>query len=444
MSGPLPDRALVVGAARSGIAAAAALAARGAEVVLHDRSAGLDVAAPAGVTLARGGRESAQLVRAAEVLVKSPGVPDGAPVVAAARAAGLPVWSEVELGFRLLPAGARLVGVTGTNGKTTVAELAGAMLAEAGADVVVAGNVGVALSGVAADVRPDAIVVCELSSFQLEDVVTLRCAAAGLLNLTPDHLDRHGTMDEYGRCKLRMFERQRPGDTAVLNDDDPWVAALPGVPGDGRLVRTHGTEAERAGFAAGRLRGAHNRENVAVAAALARALGADDAAVRRAVARFAPIPHRLEHVGDVGGVSVWNDSKATNVDATLKALTAFEGGSLRIILGGSDKGADFAPLAAALAGHVRSAYLIGPAGRRMAPLVQAVVPAAVCDTLEPALDAALADAEPGDAILLAPACASFDEFTSYEARGDRFRELARARGARPTSDPEPGTVDGIG
>jgi UDP-N-acetylmuramoylalanine--D-glutamate ligase len=222
------------------------------------------------------------------------------------------------------------------------------------------------------------------------------------------------------------------------------VAALPGVPGDGRLVRTHGTEAERAGFAAGRLRGAHNRENVAVAAALARALGADDAAVRRAVARFAPIPHRLEHVGDVGGVSLWNDSKATNVDATLKALTAFEGGSLRIILGGSDKGADFAPLAAALAGHVRSAYLIGPAGRRMAPLVQAVVPAAVCDTLEPALDAALADAEPGDAILLAPACASFDEFTSYEARGDRFRELARARGARPTSDPEPGTVDDIG
>ena len=264
------------------------------------------------------------------------------------------------------------------------------MLAAAGADAVVAGNVGVALSAVAAGVRPGAIVVCELSSFQLEDVVTLRCAAAGLLNLTPDHLDRHGTMEEYGRCKLRMFERQRPDDTAVLNDDDPWVAALREVPGDGRLVRTRAADADRAGFAGGRLRGAHNRENVAVAAALARALGADDEAVRRAVAAFAPIPHRLEHVGDLGGVSIWNDSKATNVDATLKALTAFDDGALRIILGGSDKGADFAPLAAGLAGHVRGAYLIGPAGRRMAPLVQAVVPATVCGTLEPALDAALA------------------------------------------------------
>jgi UDP-N-acetylmuramoylalanine--D-glutamate ligase len=216
------------------------------------------------------------------------------------------------------------------------------------------------------------------------------------------------------------------------------------VPGDGRLVRTHGAEAAADGFDQGRLRGAHNRENVAVAAALARAVGADDDAIRRAVASFAPIAHRLEHVGDVAGVGVWNDSKATNVDATLKALTAFAPGTLRIILGGSDKGADFTALAAALRGAVRSAYLIGPAGARMAPLVEAVVPARVCGTLEPALDAALADAEPGDAILLAPACASFDEFTSYEARGDRFRELARARGARPTSDPEPGTVDDIG
>jgi UDP-N-acetylmuramoylalanine--D-glutamate ligase len=427
--GPLPERVLVVGAARSGIAAAEALAARGATVVLHDAAAAIEVRAPAGVELALGTRDPGALVAGADVLVKSPGVPAGAPVVAAARAAGVPVWSEVELGFRLLPEGVRLVGVTGTNGKTTVTELAGAMLLAAGADAVVAGNVGVALSGVAAAVRPGGIVVCELSSFQLEDIATLRCDAAALLNLTPDHLDRHGTLDEYGRCKLRIFERQRPDDTAVLNDDDPWVAALAAVPGDGRLVRTTGADAVSAGFEHGHLRGVHNRENVAVAAALARAVGADDEAIRRAVAAFAPIPHRLEHVGDIGGVGIWNDSKATNVDATLKALTAFAPGTLRIILGGSDKGADFTPLAAALRGMVRAAYLIGPAGARMAPLVEAVVPARVCGTLEPALDAALADADPGDAILLAPACASFDEFASYEARGDRFRELAMVRGA---------------
>ena len=429
MSGDLPDRALVVGAARSGVAVAGALAGRGVEVVLHDASADVRPQVAAGVDLALGAHDPAALVAAADVLVKSPGVPGSAAVVQAARAAGLPVWSEVEVGFRLLPAGARLVGITGTNGKTTVTELVGAMLAAAGADSVVAGNVGVALSGIAGDVPAGGIVVCELSSFQLEDVATLRCDAAALINLTPDHLDRHGTMQEYGRCKLRVFERQRPQDAAVLNDDDPWVAALGALPGAAGVVRTHGTEAESLGFGRSPLRGAHNRENVAVAAALARAMGAPEEAIVRAVEAFRPVPHRLEHVGDIGGVSLWNDSKATNVDAMLKALTAFEGTGLRVILGGSDKGADFAPLAAALGGAVRAAYLIGPAGRRMAPLVGAVVAATVCDTLEPALDAALCDARPGEAILLAPACASFDEFTSYEARGDRFRTLVAARGA---------------
>ncbi len=429
MSGDLPDRALVVGAARSGVAAAGALAARGVAVVLHDAAADLRQPVAEGVALALGADDPAALAGAADVLVKSPGVPESAAVVQAARAAGIPVWSEVEVGFRLLPAGARLVGITGTNGKTTVTELVGAMLAAAGAPAVVAGNVGVALSGIAGDVPAGGIVVCELSSFQLEDVATLRCDAAALINLTPDHLDRHGTMEEYGRCKLRVFERQRAADKAVLNDDDPWVAALAALPGAARVVRTRGAEAEALGFGRSRLRGSHNRENVAVAAALARAMGAPDEAIARAVEAFRPVPHRLEHVGDIGGVSLWNDSKATNVDATLKALTAFEGGAVRIILGGSDKGADFAPLAVGLAGAVRAAYLIGPAGRRMATLVGAVVAATAYDTLEPALDAALRDARPGEAILLAPACASFDEFTSYEARGDRFRSLAAARGA---------------
>jgi UDP-N-acetylmuramoylalanine--D-glutamate ligase len=429
VSGDLPARALVVGAARSGVAVAGALARRGVEVVLHDADDALVPDVADGVALVLGEQDPEALVRHADALVKSPGVPGSAPVVEAARAAGVPVWSEVEVGFRLLPDGIRLVGITGTNGKTTVTELVGAMLQAAGAEAVVAGNVGVALSGIAGDVPANGIVVCELSSFQLEDVVTLRCDAAALINLTPDHLDRHGTMAEYGRAKLRIFERQRAADTAVLNDDDPWVAALGALPGAAALVRTRGIEAAALGFARSRLRGAHNRENVAIAAALARAMGAPHEAIVRAVEAFRPVPHRLEHVGDIGGVSLWNDSKATNVDATLKALTAFEGIGLRIILGGSDKGADFAPLVAGLAGNVGAAYLIGPAGRRMAPLVGAVVDATVCDTLEPALDAALRDALPGEAILLAPACASFDEFTSYEARGDRFRALAAARGA---------------
>ncbi len=429
MSGELPDRVLVVGAARSGVAAADALAARGVEVVLHDGDDSLVPVVSDRVALLLGAHDAAALVRDADVLVKSPGVPASAPVVQAARDAGIPVWSEVEVGYRLLPDGARLVGITGTNGKTTVTELVGAMLAEAGADAVVAGNVGLALSRVAGDVTPDGVVVCELSSFQLEDVDTLRCDAAALLNLTPDHLDRHGTLVEYGRTKLRIFERQRATDTAVLNDDDPWVAALAALPGEARVVRTHATEAAALGFLRSRLRGAHNRENVAVAAALAGAMGVSSSDIGQAVIGFRPVPHRLEHVGDIDGVSLWNDSKATNVDATLKALTAFPGGALRIILGGSDKGADFVPLADALIGAVRAAYLIGPAGRRMAPLIDPSVPAAICETLEPALDAALRDAERGEAILLAPACASFDEFTSYEQRGDRFRRLAIARGA---------------
>jgi UDP-N-acetylmuramoylalanine--D-glutamate ligase len=425
----LPGTALVLGAARSGLAAAAALAARGVRVHLHDDAVHLDVQPPHGVAATFGPVDADALVRRSDVVVKSPGIPGESGLVQAARAAGIPIWSEVEVGARLLRPGVRIVGVTGTNGKTTTAELTGAMLAAAGFDVVVAGNVGVPLTAIADGVEADALVVCELSSFQLEDVATLHCAAAALLNLTPDHLDRHHSLAEYGRCKLRIFERQTPADVAVLNDDDPWCAALETVPGAGRLARTTAAGADGAGFAEGRLRGQHNRENVAVAAALATAMGAPPHAVRAAVRAFATVPHRLEPVGSIGGVELVNDSKATNVDAALKALTAFEGTGLHVILGGSDKGADFGSLAAGLAGKVRAAYLIGPAGRRMEPLIAATVPTIVCDTLEPALDAALVAAVPGDTILLAPACASFDEFRDFAARGDRFRSLARARGA---------------
>jgi UDP-N-acetylmuramoylalanine--D-glutamate ligase len=332
------------------------------------------------------------------------------------------VWSEVELGFRLLPPGARLVGVTGTNGKTTTTELCAAML-----EAPSAGNVGRALCEVAPALAPGAAVVCELSSFQLEDVVTLRCDAAGLLNVTPDHLDRHGTLEAYRDAKLRIFERQRPQDVAVLDLDDPAVAALGPLPGQGRRVEVRGADADAAGFAEGRLVGAHNRENVAVAAALAHALGASEDAIRAAVRDFAPVRHRLERVAEIGGVTWWNDSKATNVDATLKALTAFPDGRVHLILGGSDKGADFGPLVRALAGRVLAVYLTGPAGARMRTIFDRSATCAVwAETLAQAVRAGREAARPGDVVLLAPACASFDEFASYEERGDTFRALVLA------------------
>jgi len=421
----LPRAPLVLGAARSGRAAARALLGAGLEPVLVDDDPAGAADPPCPVVA-----PDAALVAGCDVLVKSPGVPGGHPLAAAARAHGIPVWSEVELGYRLLPPGARLVGVTGTNGKTTTTELVGAMLREAALPHVVCGNVGVALCDVAGELPEGGIVVCELSSFQLEDVHSLRCDAAAITNLTPDHLDRHGMMEAYGAAKLRIFERQDAGDLAVLNDEDPWCAGLGRLPGDGRVERVRGADADVLGFAEGRLRGDHNRENVAVAAALARAMGVGDDVLRAALRAFQPVPHRLEDCGAVGGVRLWNDSKATNVDAALKALTAFPEGGVRIVLGGSDKGADFAPLAGALAGRVERAYLTGPAGARMAdPLARVGVDHVVCAGFDDAVRRAVGDAAPGEHVLLAPACASFDEFADYTARGDRFRALATELGA---------------
>jgi UDP-N-acetylmuramoylalanine--D-glutamate ligase len=423
--------ALVVGAVRSGVAAAGALARRGVAVRLHDSRLDVEPQVPIEVELALGVRDPAALLAGVDLVVRSPGVPGSAAVLVAARTAGVPIWSEVELGFRLLPDGCRLIGITGTNGKTTVTGLTAAMVAAGRLPVAAAGNVGTALTGVAETVSEGTVVVCELSSFQLEDVHALRCDAAALLNVTPDHLDRHGSLAEYGRCKLRIFERQREVDVAVLNGDDPWVAALAAIPGAGRRIVTHGASADALGFATSALLGDHNRENVAVAAALAAGVGVGEDAIARGLASFAPVPHRLEPVGVVAGVAYWNDSKATNVEATLKALTAFSPGTIRLILGGSDKGADFAPLAAALVGVVASAYLVGPAGARMLPGLSRV-PTRHFPTFAAAFGAARADALAGDVVLLSPACASFDEFSSYEARGERFRQLvARSEGARP-------------
>jgi len=421
----LPRLPIVLGAGRSGLAAATALLEAGREVTLVDDD-------PAGVSGAPVPVVTPDAVDYAgcEAIIRSPGVANGHPVLQAAREHGIPIWSEVELGYRLLPPGARVVGVTGTNGKTTTTELVGAMLHAAGLPYQVCGNVGIALCEVAPHLPEGTIVVCELSSFQLEDISSFHCDAAALLNLTPDHLDRHGSLEEYARIKLRIFETQDEQDTAVLDTDDAFCDDLRRLPGAADIVRVRGLDADAVGFADSRLRGDHNRENVAVAAALARAVGVDDAAIASAVRAFQPVPHRLEDCGAVDGVRFWNDSKATNVDATLKALTAFTDEPVRLLLGGSDKGADFEPLAAALAGTTVRVYLTGPAGLRMAgPLAAHGVEATVCEGFDDAVRRATDDSAPGDHVLLAPACASFDEFSDYAARGTHFRELVRARGA---------------
>ena len=346
-----------------------------------------------------GNEHDLSLLDGADVVVKSPGVPGDVPLVVEARRRGVPIWSEVELGYRLLaPGGTRIVGVTGTNGKTTTTALLGAIFRAAGRDVAVAGNIGVPLSSIEhAD-----WVVCELSSFQLEDVHELACDVAVLVNLEPDHLDRYPSFDAYRDAKLRIFERARAKvvprglglEGIEFSADDP----LPAEP---------------------LLRGVHNRENAAAATAAARAAGIDDAAIAEALTTFAGVPHRLELVAEHDGVRFVNDSKATNVAAALRALAAYRDEPVRVIFGGSSKGEDFAPLAAALAPNVRSVHLIGVEAERLA----AVIDGFRDGTLEDAVAHARSLAEPGDVVLLSPACASFDQFANFEERGERFRSL---------------------
>jgi UDP-N-acetylmuramoylalanine--D-glutamate ligase len=421
----VPERYLVVGLARSGVAACEAIRRvwPAAEVLAADSRADLDVGRvrALGVEPVLGG--DVVPVSGLTAVVKSPGVPSQADQVEAARAAGIPVWSEVELAARMLPN--PIAAVTGTNGKTTTTHLLGAMIAAGGLPCEVAGNVGRSLTSLAGLVDPDAWIACELSSFQLEDIDTFHCRVGAILNLTPDHLDRHGTVEEYLRCKLRIFENQEPGDVAVVNGDDPVLRDAE-LPGQGeRVVVTRGEAADLDWEHAG-LRGDHNLENALVAAAVARAAGATPDGIDRALREFSPLPHRLETVASAAGVEYVNDSKATNPDATIQALTAFTGG-IHLILGGSLKGADFSALAQAVAAApVARVYLIGQAADALAEALDAVgVAPERSGTLAAAVHAAAAGARPGETVLLSPACASFDQFRDYEDRGQTFRRLAQ-------------------
>ena len=421
----MSERYLVYGLARSGVAACEAIRRvwPGAEVLAADSRADLDVGRlrEIGVEPVLGG--DVVPVEGLSALVKSPGVPSQADQVEAARAAGVPVWSEVELAARMLPN--PIAGVTGTNGKTTTTELLGAMLRAGGIATEVAGNVGRPLSALAGRIDAGTWIACELSSFQLEDIDTLRCRIGVLLNATPDHLDRHGSFDHYLRCKLRIFENQRPGDTAVVNADDPALRGAE-LPGHGERVAVTRADAHEIDWEHAGLRGDHNLENAIAAAAAARAAGVDAADIDRALREFAPLPHRLEPVAGAAGVEFVNDSKATNPDATIQALTAFPAG-VHLILGGSLKGADFAGLARAVAaGPVARVYLIGQAAESLAAALDAAgVASERSGTLEAAVQAAAANARPGETVLLSPACASFDQFRDYEDRGEAFRRLAQ-------------------
>jgi UDP-N-acetylmuramoylalanine--D-glutamate ligase len=403
-----PGPWLVVGLARSGIAAARALLARGEEVLVVDAGTP-DV--PEGLPALTGTDGLAQLDGAAAV-VKSPGVPAQAPVVAEARRRGMPVMGELELAWRLVAA--EVIAVTGTNGKTTTVELLGEIHRAAGLPVQVVGNVGTAYASLSGTDLGGAVVVCEASSFQLEDTLAFAPEAAVLLNLEPDHLDRHGTLDAYRAAKLEIFARQGAGDVAV---------APPGleIPGEARRVAPLAIrdgallhDGERIEV---RLRGPHNLANAAAAAAVAIARGVDP---RPGLRSFAGVEHRLEEVDRIDGVLYVNDSKATNVASTLVALASFSA-PVHLILGGRGKGQDFTPLRAAAANA--RVYLIGEDADRLGE----VVGGELCGDLERAVASAAATAREGDVVLLSPACASFDQFADYEARGLAFKELVRAR-----------------
>ena len=408
-------RVLVVGLARSGAAAAEALLAHGVQVVGFDRNEALD----AGRLRERGvevhlGREEETLLQGIDLVVKSPGVPGETLLVSSARARSVPVWSEIELGARLLPN--PILGVTGTNGKTTTTELLGAVFRSARMPVEVAGNVGRPLTSLVGSASPEAWVVCELSSFQLEDVETLRPRVAVLLNLEPDHLDRHGSFEAYADVKLRVFERQGAEDTAVV------PRAFGSIPGAGRRVSF---AADDELPAEPLVPGPHNRENAAAATAAARAAGIDDAAIADALRTFEGVPHRIELVRELRGTRYVNDSKATNVAAALRALASFPDARLHVILGGRGKHESYAPLGAAFKDG-DTAYLVGEAAEEIAQaLGVAGVPFIHAGALENAVEQAAEAAAPGDVVLLSPACASFDQFRDFEARGDAFRTLVQ-------------------
>lgn len=457
MAGEIRGHIVVLGAGRSGRAVA--------EHIAGEASRGVDVH----VTLVDGGtgpalEERAALLRVlgaevvlgsadvpadADLVVASPGIPPSSPIMIAARASGAPVISELEFAYRV--SSAPWVAITGTNGKTTTTALVEHLLRESGIPAESVGNIGRAATRVAGEAGPATVLVAEASSFQLALTERFHPRVAVLLNITPDHVDWHGSLEAYTADKVRVFANQTPGDTAVIDTDDPGSApfaariAAGGVDvcevsitrasgdavldGDMLVITTHGERVPLVRVSDLKIRGDHNVSNALAAAAAAHAIGASVADIRTGLCTFEPIKHRLESVGLVRGVEYFNDSKATNPDAVLKALTAFEDRPLVVLLGGHNKGNDFGELARAVCARCKGAVLFGESAGEFAAAFAACpggFDVVRTDGMVGAVAAAAQMANPGDVVALSPACASFDEFDDYEHRGRVFRETVRA------------------
>ncbi len=439
-------RVLVVGLGKSGVASALFLKAHGARVTVSDTKSGDELRneIPAlldhGITVETGGHGE-RTFRGQDLIVVSPGVPVDAPLLVQARSLGEAVIGEIELAAQFLPG--PIVAITGSNGKTTTTTLTGEILAASGVPTLVGGNIGTPAISLAERVKPESVIVLEVSSFQLETIQTFHPKVAVVLNITPDHLDRHKTFEVYVDAKARMFENQRADDYAVLNADDPTCVAMAArtraqvfwfsrqkevkegawVREGNILFRDGAQQREIMQVSEIPLKGAHNLENVLAAVCAGALMGCAPEKIGQAVRDFKAVEHRLEFVATIRGVDYYNDSKATNVDATIKALESFPA-NIHLILGGKDKGSDYAVLNDLLRQRVKRVYTIGAAAAKIESQITGVE-VMHAETLENALRKANAVAQPGDVVLLAPACASFDQFRSYEHRGQVFKEIVR-------------------
>jgi len=441
-------RVLVVGLGKSGVASALFLKSRGAHVTVSDSKPETELRNEIllllehGITVETGGHGE-RTFREQDLIVVSPGVPVDAPQLAQARNLGEPVIGEIELAAQFLAG--PIVAITGANGKTTTTSLAGEIVAAGGFSTLVGGNIGTPAISFVDQAGPETWIVLEVSSFQLETIVEFRPKIAAVLNITPDHLDRHKTFANYIDAKARVFENQIADDFTVLNADDPTTAAL--------SVRAHAQlfwfsrkkDVDRGAFVRGEhiyfrdgqserdilpraevpLRGAHNLENVLAGISIGMLAGCQPAEVRQAVCNFKAVEHRLEFVARIAEVDYYNDSKATNVDATIKALESFPN-NVHLILGGKDKGSDYTLLNELLRQRVKRVYTIGAAAGKIKSQIQGATEVEHAETLENAVRGASESAAPGDVVLLAPACASFDQFQNYEHRGRVFKDVVHS------------------
>jgi UDP-N-acetylmuramoylalanine--D-glutamate ligase len=452
----LNKRVLVVGLGKSGVASALFLKSKGARVTVSDTKPQdqLKDEIPAlldqGIVVETGGHGE-RTFGGQDLIVVSPGVPTDAPSLVQARALGAHVIGEIELAAQFFPG--RIVAITGSNGKTTTTTLAGEIVAAGGHRTAVGGNIGTPAISLVNGATADTIAVLEVSSFQLETVQTFHPRIAVVLNVTPDHLDRHRTFTAYTDAKARVFENQQPEDFAVLNADDLtcvelaprtraqvfWFSRTREVRQgafvhDGRIFfRDHSDQKEIMLVSEIPLKGGHNVENVLAAVCIGALLRCDPDRIRKAVRDFKAVEHRLEHVATIRGVDYYNDSKATNVDATIKALESFPA-NIHLILGGKDKGSDYAVLTDLLRQRVKRVYTIGAAAAKIESQIKGSAEIDHAETLEIAIKHAAGAAKPGDIVLLAPACASFDQFRNYEHRGKVFKNIVNALAEQPNQE----------